>query len=84
MKVARKIKKINKINESVLNFNAVFIEEDNGGYSVSVPSLHGCFSQGEDFEDAVKNIKEAIELYLEEETEVLSKPRREFMAPVAV
>lgn len=78
------IRKNNKINESVLNFNAVFIEEIDGGYSVSVPSLPGCFSQGDSFEDAVKNIKEAIELYLEEETETLSKPRREFMAPVAV
>lgn len=81
MKVVRKTK---KINEAVLNFNAVFIEENDGDYSVSVPSLPGCFSQGENFEDAIKNIKEAIELYLEEETEVLSKPRREFMAPVAV
>lgn len=84
MKIARKTKKVNKINESVLNFNAVFIEEKDGGYSVSVPSLPGCFSQGDSFEDAVKNIKEAIELYMEEETETLSKPRREFMAPVAV
>lgn len=81
MKVVRKTK---KINEAVLNFNAVFIEENDGGYSVSVPSLPGCFSQGENFEDAIKNIKEAISLYLEEEPESLIGQRREFMAPVAV
>lgn len=84
MKVVRKTKKANKINESVLNFNAVFIEEKDGGYSVSVPSLPGCFSQGDSFEEAVKNIKEAIGLYLEEEPESLIGQRREFMAPVAV
>ena len=81
MKATRKNKEINK---SVLNFNAVFVEEVNGGYSVSVPSLPGCFSQGDSFEEAVKNIKEAISLYLEEEPESLTMSRREFMAPVSV
>ncbi|MCK6462933.1 MAG: type II toxin-antitoxin system HicB family antitoxin [Candidatus Pacebacteria bacterium] len=81
MKAAKKNK---EISQSVLNFNAVFIEEADGGYSVSVPSLPGCFSQGDNFEEAVKNIKEAISLYLEEEPEALSKPRREFMAPVTI
>lgn len=78
------MKKYQKIKKSVLNFNAVFIEEADGGYSVSVPSLPGCFSQGDNFEEAINNIREAIGLYLEEETEVSSLPRREFMAPVAV
>lgn len=78
------MKKYQKIKKSVLNFNAVFIEEADGGYSVSVPSLPGCFSQGDNFEEAINNIREAIGLYLEEETGVSSLPRREFMAPVAV
>lgn len=78
------MKKHQKIKKLVLNFNAVFIEEIDGGYSVSVPFLPGCFSQGDNFEEAVKNIREAISLYLEEETETLSLPKREFMAPVAV
>lgn len=73
-----------KIKKSVLNFNAVFIEEIDGGYSVSVPFLPGCFSQGDSFEEAVKNIKEAINLYLEEEAGMPALPKREFMAPVAV
>lgn len=38
-------RKNKEIKKSVLNFNAVFIEEIDGGYSVSVPSLPGCFSQ---------------------------------------
>jgi predicted RNase H-like HicB family nuclease len=38
---------------------------DEGGYTVYVPSLPGCISEGETKEDALKNIREAIELYLE-------------------
>ena len=36
-----------------------------GGFTVSVPALPGCISEGVDREEALKNIKEAIELYLE-------------------
>ena len=38
---------------------------DEGGYTVYVPSLPGCISEGETAEDALTNIREAIELYLE-------------------
>ncbi len=44
----------------------VILEASNdGGYTVYVPSLPGCISEGETAEDALTNIKEAIELYLE-------------------
>ena len=36
-----------------------------GGYTVTVPSLPGCISEGDTKEEAINNIKEAIELYLE-------------------
>ena len=39
--------------------------ESEGGYSVSVPSLPGCHSQGETLEEALANVKEAAELWLE-------------------
>jgi predicted RNase H-like HicB family nuclease len=39
--------------------------ESSGGYSVSVPALSGCFSQGETLEEALSNIREAAELWLE-------------------
>lgn len=48
-------------------FLAVFMKEKDGRYSVSVPLLPGCFSQGDTFEDAKRNIEEAINLYLEDE-----------------
>ncbi len=38
---------------------------EEGGYTVIVPSLPGCISEGETKEEAIKNIREAIELYLE-------------------
>ncbi len=49
----------------VFEYLAVFQEEKAGGFSVWVPELPGCASQGESFEEALKNIKEATELYLE-------------------
>ena len=39
--------------------------EEGGGYTVYVPSLPGCISEGDTFDEAAENIKEAIELYLE-------------------
>lgn len=36
-----------------------------GGYTAYVPSLPGCISEGDDREEAMRNIREAIELYLE-------------------
>jgi len=48
---------------------------EEGGYTAYVPSLPGCISEGDTREEALKNIREAIELYLEpkEEDLVLSK-----------
>lgn len=75
-----------KIKQTVLKFNAVFLEEEDGGYSISVPVLPGCLSQGDTFEEGLTNIKEAIELYIEDEVEYKNwlkyRSEREFMAPV--
>jgi predicted RNase H-like HicB family nuclease len=38
---------------------------DEGGYTTYVPSLPGCVSEGDTIEEALANIREAIELYLE-------------------
>jgi predicted RNase H-like HicB family nuclease len=37
-----------------------------GGYVATVPALPGCVSQGDSREEAIENIEEAIELYLED------------------
>ena len=46
----------------------VFLEHDSDydGYVVSCPSLQGCYSQGKTVEEALANIREAIELVLED------------------
>lgn len=48
-----------------MRVKVVLEASDEGGYTVYVPSLPGCISEGETIEEALKNIQEAIELYLE-------------------
>jgi predicted RNase H-like HicB family nuclease len=44
----------------------IVLEADNDGYFVSCPALQGCYSQGETYEEAVENIKDAIRLHLDD------------------
>jgi predicted RNase H-like HicB family nuclease len=44
---------------------SIVIEKDEHGYYAYSPELEGCQSQGDSLEEAIANIKEAIELYLE-------------------
>ena len=39
-------------------------DEEEGGYTVTVPALPGCISEGDTLEEALENIKDAIQLYL--------------------
>lgn len=48
-----------------MKIRVVLEASEEGGYTVYVPSLPGCISEGETEEEALENIKEAIELYLE-------------------
>ena len=43
----------------------VIIEHDKDGYFAYAPELKGCHSQGDSLEEAMKNIREAVEVYLE-------------------
>lgn len=43
----------------------VITPAEEGGYWASIPSLPGCFSQGETWEETLANIQEAIELFVE-------------------
>ncbi|MEA3304337.1 MAG: type II toxin-antitoxin system HicB family antitoxin [Patescibacteria group bacterium] len=45
-------------------YYVLFETEDNGTITVSVPSLPGCYSNGQTIEEATSNIQEAIQLYL--------------------
>lgn len=46
-------------------YTVILTPEPEGGYSVRVPALPGCYSQGETVAEALQNVQEAIELYLE-------------------
>ena len=53
-----------------MKFKVIIREGEDGWYVVECPSLPGCISQGKTVEEALENIKEAIELYLEPEEEI--------------
>ena len=43
----------------------ILIPDETGGYTVEVPSLPGCISEGDTIDEALANIQEAINLYIE-------------------
>jgi len=46
-------------------YSALLERNELGGYTVSVPSLPGCITEGDTWEEAVANVKEAIAGYLD-------------------
>ena len=48
-----------------MKLKVVIESSEDGGFTVYVPSLPGCVSEGETEQEAMQNIREAIELYLE-------------------
>lgn len=53
------------MKQTILKYDVIFEEQSEGGYTVTVPSLPGCISEGDTFEEAKTNIAEAITAYLE-------------------
>ena len=49
----------------MLNYRITLRKEPEGGYTVTVPSLPGGITYGENVDDAIANAREAIELYIE-------------------
>ena len=54
---------------SMFEFDVVIVEDEGGGYIAFVPILPGCHTQGDTIDELLRNVKEAIELYLETLTE---------------
>ncbi|OGN06965.1 MAG: hypothetical protein A2750_02720 [Candidatus Yanofskybacteria bacterium RIFCSPHIGHO2_01_FULL_45_42] len=44
----------------------IIIEKDDDGYFASCPELQGCYSQGDTYEEAIENIRDAINLHLQD------------------
>ena len=48
-----------------MKIKVILEPSEEGGFTVYVPSLPGCISEGDNEQEALVNVKEAIELYLE-------------------
>lgn len=48
-----------------MKLKVVLEPSDEGGFTVYVPALPGCISEGSSADEALANIREAIELYLD-------------------
>jgi len=46
-------------------FTVVVEQDEDGVYIASCPALQGCYSQGETYEAAIENLKDAIRLHIE-------------------
>ena len=44
----------------------VVVEKDRSGYYAYCPQLQGCYTQGDTYEEAIRSIKDAIRLHLED------------------
>jgi predicted RNase H-like HicB family nuclease len=50
----------------VINFPVILQSDETGGFIVDCPILEGCYSQGDTVDEALANIREAIELCIED------------------
>lgn len=48
----------------VLNYRVIIEQDEDGIFVASVQSLQGCYTEGDTFEEALKNIKDLIKLHL--------------------
>lgn len=60
---------MNKDKKSQNFIFSVVIEKDNDGYFAECRELQGCYAQGKTYEEAMKNIREVIELHIEDRQE---------------
>ena len=53
------------LSRKILKYTVIFEPAEEGGYTVSVPALHGCISEGDTFEEATSMITDAMKGYLQ-------------------
>jgi len=53
------------VENAIMVLNIVLEPSEEGGYTATVPALPGCISEGDTIEEAMANIREAIELCVE-------------------
>lgn len=77
------------ITHKVYQYTAIFEPDEKfGGFTATIPALPGCISEGDTFENALKNIQEAAALYLEalqeKEKEIPFEEKGVIIAPLQV
>ena len=77
------------IAKKVYQYTAIFEpDKESGGYTVTIPSLPGCISEGDTFEKELENIKEATNLYLEvmrkKKEGIIKEEKGVIVAPIQV
>ncbi len=66
---------------------SVIIEKDEDGYFAFCPELQGCYTQGDNYEDTLKNIKDAMKLHIEDRLatgEIIKQPEMTSLTEVEV
>lgn len=58
-------RRYNRIEVETVNYTVVIEKGRESGYVASVPVLRGCVSQGETRDEALRNVREAIEAYVD-------------------
>ena len=70
-----------------MRYTVILQRESDGGYVAVVPSLPGCVSQGKTYDEAMTNIRDAIQCYLEslkKHGEAIPRPITEAIVEVPV
>jgi len=63
----------------ILNFTVLIEQDEDGIYVASVPELEGCHTQARTLDELRERIKEAIQLYLEVESDLIKDVPLEFI-----
>lgn len=67
-----------------MKLKVVIHEAEEGGYWAEVPSIHGCVTQGENFEELLSNIYEAVEGCLSVDVQEISISEKDKVMEIAV
>ena len=76
-----------KRTKKIYSYSVFYEAAQEGGYIAFVPALPGCHTQGETLEETEKNIREAIELYLESlafDKEPIPKETKSFQSTIRI
>jgi predicted RNase H-like HicB family nuclease len=67
-----------------MTLKVILEPSDEGGFTAVIPSLPGCISEGDTLDDAMKNIREAIDLYLDPVEDDLVIPKNSIIQEIAI